>query len=281
MIPVLIWGSTWLVITFQLGKVEPLVSVVYRFFLASVILLLFLKIKGSNLRFMVKEHLLFVLLGLLLFGINYWVVYVAEEVITSGLVAIIFSSIVFFNSLNGKIFLGLRMNVKVIVGGFLGMAGIALIFLNELILLKLDKSTIIAYILSFTGAYVASMGNVLSFNIQKKKIPALQATAFGMFYGSLLMFFMVLILGKQINFDLSLKYISSLLYLSVFGSIIAFSAYLTLIGRIGADKAANVILAAPVFAMILSTVFENYTFTLLTAAGILLVLYGNYIALKK
>lgn len=281
LIPVFIWGSTWLVITFQLGKVDPLVSVVYRFFLASLILLFTLKLKGANLKYSVREHSLFILLGLLLFGLNYWVVYVAEEVITSGLVAIIFSSIIFFNSLNGRIFLGLKMKLKVIFGGLLGITGIALIFFNELISLKLNRKTIIAYIISFAGAYMASLGNVLSYYIQKRKIPVLQANGFGMFYGAILMLSLALILGKQVNFDFSFKYIISLLYLSVLGSIVAFTAYLTLVGRIGADKAATVILAAPVFALFLSSIFEGFHWSVNIIIGVALVISGNILALNK
>ena len=96
-IPALIWGSTWYVIKFQLGVVDPLLSVAYRFILAGIILLLFVLISGKKIKFSVKEHALMLLLGLSLFGINYWFVYKAETVLTSGLVAVIFSLIIFFN----------------------------------------------------------------------------------------------------------------------------------------------------------------------------------------
>ena len=103
-ITVLVWGSTWIAIKYQLGAVDPLVSVIYRFGLASVLLFSFCKIQGLSLKFSMKEHLFMGFLGLFLFSLNYWLVYLAEVHLTSGLVAVIFSSIVFFNIANGAIF---------------------------------------------------------------------------------------------------------------------------------------------------------------------------------
>lgn len=106
------------------------------------------------------------------------------------------------------------------------------------------------------------------------------ATAYGMLYGAVSMFLIVLFSGRKINFDPSASYIFSMLYLAVFGSIIAFSAYLTIIGRFGADKAGNVVLAAPVLAVILSALFEHLKLSILMIFGILMVVIGNYVALK-
>jgi len=71
------------------------------------------------------------------------------------------------------------------------------------------------------------------------------------------------------------------LYLSIFGSIIAFTCYLTLLGKIGADKAAYVTLIIPVIALILSTIFEEYTWTLYAFVGVALILIGNMLVLIK
>ena len=81
-ITVIIWGSTWLAIKYQLGSVDPMVSVIYRFGLAAVLLLLFCFVKGLNFRFTLKDHFFMALLGTLLFSVNYWLVYVAELYVT-------------------------------------------------------------------------------------------------------------------------------------------------------------------------------------------------------
>jgi drug/metabolite transporter (DMT)-like permease len=279
--PLIIWGSTWLVITFQLGKVEPLVSVVYRFFLASLILLIFLKIRKENLRYSITDHFFMALQGILLFGFNYWLVYIVEGVLSSGVTAVIFSVIVFFNSINAYIFLRAKIKGMVLLGGLVGMAGIALLFMDEIRSIRFTDKRFLLYLLAVAGAYIASLGNIVSLVNQRRKIPVLHSNGYGMLYGSIMMFLIVLFSGMRINIDLSARYMGSLLYLSVFGSIIAFYAYITVLGRIGADKAANVVLAAPVIAVILSSFFEKVMWTPVFISGILLVMFGNYIALRK
>jgi len=96
-IPAIIWGSTWYAIKFQLGNVDPLVSVSYRFILAGLILFGICVVTGKKMKFSLHEHFLMFLLGLSLFGLNYWFVYKAETALTSGVVAVIFSLIIFFN----------------------------------------------------------------------------------------------------------------------------------------------------------------------------------------
>jgi len=277
----IIWGSTWLVIKFQLGLVDPIISVSYRFILASFILLLFCRISGLNLKYNVKEHLFFALQGFFLFGINYWLVYLAEVHLPSGLVAVIFSMIIFFNIFNGAIFIGSPIRVRVIAGAALGIVGIGLVFKQELLSFSLSSDNSLALVIAGLGALTASLGNITSVHNQKINLPVIQTNAFGMMYGALFMLIISLIMGKHFSFEISYAYIGSLLYLSIFGSIIAFTCYLTLLGKIGADKAAYVTLIIPVIALILSTIFEEYTWTLYAFVGIALILIGNMLVFKK
>lgn len=277
----IIWGSTWLAIKFQLGLVDPIISVSYRFILASFILLLFCRISGLNLKYNVKEHLFIALQGFFLFGINYWLVYLAEVHLPSGLVAVIFSMIIFFNIFNGAIFIGSPIRVRVIAGAALGIVGIGLVFKQELLSFSLSSDNSLALVIAGLGALTASLGNITSVHNQKINLPVIQTNAFGMMYGALFMLIISLIMGKHFSFEISYAYIGSLLYLSIFGSIIAFTCYLTLLGKIGADKAAYVTLIIPVIALILSTIFEEYTWTLYAFVGVALILIGNMLVFKK
>ena len=280
-VPSLIWGSTWLAIKFQLGVVDPLVSVVYRFFLASFILLLYCWITDLNLKFTLKDHGSMALLGILLFGINYWLVYVAELSLPSGLVAVVFTSIIFLNIINGAIFLRSKIRIYVVYGAILGVIGIGLVFLDEILTFSLSSENSFALLLAGIAAVLASLGNITSAFIQKNKLPVIQTNAFAMFYGPFFMLLICLFMGKSFNFDFSFSYIVSLLYLTIFGSIIAFSSYLTLLGKIGADKSAYVTLVIPIIALILSTIFEDYSWNVWAIIGVLFILVGNFIVLRK
>ena len=280
-ITVLVWGSTWLAIKYQLGSVDPMVSVIYRFGLAASLLMLFCYAKGLKLKFSLKEHLFMALLGILLFSVNYWLVYVAELYLTSGLVAVLFSSIVFMNIANGSIFLGAPAERKMIAGAAFGIIGIVLIFMPEIESFDLSDKGVFGLFIGFISVLLASFGNITSARNTKHNIPVIQANAFGMGYGAILLVLIAVFLGKEFSFTVSVSYIGSLFYLSIFGSIIAFGSYLTLIGSIGADKASYTIMLVPVVALILSSFFEGYSWNFSAVFGLLLVVGGNFLALSK
>lgn len=277
----LIWGSTWLVITFQLGVVEPVISVFYRFLLSSIILIIYCFSTGRNLKYGIKEHLFMAQLGFLLFGVNYWLTYQAESFITSGLVAVAFSTIAFFNIINGAIFLKSKIKLNVLISTLVGFTGIALVFKNEILNFTFTSSNSYGFFLAMIGAFVASLGNITSARNQKKNLPVIQTNAIGMMYGAFFMLILIIFKETPFTFDFSLSYTLSLLYLSIFGSVIAFGAYLTLIGNIGADKAGYVALVFPIIALILSTFFENYQWTHIAGIGLVLITIGNVLVLRK
>ena len=279
-IPALIWGSTWLAIKYQLGVVDPLVSVSYRFLLAAVILFAYCSITGMNLKYSVKQHLHIALQGLLLFGVNYWLVYLAEVHLESGLVAVLFSTVIFFNIINGAIFLKSRIRLNVLLSSFIGFAGIILVFKEELFGFTFSSVESSALLVAGLSVVIASLGNITSAYNQKNKLPVIQTNTFGMLYGSLLMLLLALVTGKSFNFNFSFSYIGSLMYLAVFGSIIAFTSYLTLLGKIGVDRAAYVMLVFPIIALILSTLFEGYLWDVYAIIGVALVTLGNFMVLK-
>jgi len=280
-IPTLIWGSTFFAIKFQVGEVEPIWSVSYRFVLAGIFLLVYCKMTGTKLLFTPRQHLRIFLQGILLFGFNYWLVYLAELELTSGLVAVAFSGVIFLNILFGTIFLGRKSERKVYIGAVVGFVGTALLFYQDLSGIDIDQLPIVSLIICFSSVILASLGNITSAANQLAKIPVIPANAFGMLYGGVLMGIIGVLSGTPISFVISTEYIGSLLYLTIFGSIIAFGGYLTLIGKIGPDKAAYVLVAIPVIAIGLSVLFENFQLTYLAAIGMVFILLGNYIVLKK
>ncbi|MBT8334004.1 MAG: DMT family transporter [Deltaproteobacteria bacterium] len=281
LITVLIWGSTWLGIKLQLGVVEPMVSVVYRFGLAALILFIWCWVKRMNMRFGWREHGFMLLQGVLLFGFNYLLFYEAELLVTSGLAAVIFSTILAMNIINGAIFLGSAVDKKVVIGGILGLIGIVLVFRPEISSFSLDNNGMKGIILCIFATLLASLGNITSARNQKNKLPIIQSNAYGMAYGALILFIVSLASGKAFIFDYSFVYMSSLLYLAIFGSIIAFGCYLSLVGSIGADRAAYATLLFPLVALVISTIWENYQWTISSLTGVCLILLGNFIILQK
>ena len=280
-ITVLIWGSTWLGIKFQLGNVEPALSVAYRFALAALILFIWCLTRRLPMRFSRADHFYIAMQGVFLFAFNYLLFYLAELQIASGLAAVVFSTIVVMNLLNGRFFLGTPIEMKVLFGGAMGMLGLILLFWPEMAAVNFSGPVIVGMLLSFAATYLASLGNIISARNQRRKLPVVQTNAFGMGYGSICMALVVIVSGAPITIDLSAPYLLSLAYLALFGSVIAFGCYLSLVGRIGPGRAAYTTLLFPVVALALSTFWEDYHWTLSGVCGILLILCGNYLALAK
>ncbi len=281
LLTIMIWGTSWIGIKYQLGVVDPMVSVVYRFGLATVMLGVFCRLRGMRFKFSLKTHLSICGMGLCLFSINYWLMYRAEETLTSGLMAVLFSSLVFINMINGALFLKARMEWKMIAGGLIGIAGIILIFLPEIRSFDAGHGGLTGICFGMTAVFLCSFGNIVSASNSKQNIPVIQANALGMLYGTLVLFLVALFMGKEFTFSPTPIYVGSLVYLALFASIFAFGAFLTLVGNIGPDKAAYAIMVVPVVALLVSTVMEGYSWTPLAICGLVLVVAGNFLALHK
>lgn len=276
---VVIWGSTWLLINFQLGTVAPEVSVVYRYAIAAFLLMGFAVIRGLRLRFGLRDHAVFVLLGLFLFSFNYIATYSAQLYIPSALNAVAFSTMVWMNILNSRLFFGTRIEPRVWLGASLGMAGVVVLFWPEVSNVSLSDRTLIGASFCLSGALLASFGNMVSHRAQGRGLPVLQANAWGMLYGTLITAAVVWRKGLPFNFEYTFSYVSSLLYLAIFGSIVAFGCYLKLVGQIGPAKAGYAVVMFPVVAFVLSVLFEGLPVEAHIVIGVLLVLLGNMVIL--
>jgi drug/metabolite transporter (DMT)-like permease len=277
----LIWGSTWLVITFQLGVVAPEASVAYRFGLASALLVGYAWLRRLPMRFSVLDHGFIALQGASLFCLNYITVYLAEQHLASGLVAIVFSTLTLCNVVLAAVFLGNPVRPRIVWGGLLGVGGLALVFSRELTGLASAAEWRLGLVLSFSGVISASIGNIVAARNQRAGLPVVQTNAYGMAYGALATLVIALVRGVPFGFDLSGGYVLSLLYLAIFGSVVAFGAYLTLVGRIGVERAGYIAVVFPLVALTLSLLFEGLGLSALGLLGVLLVAAGNVLVLSR
>ncbi len=277
---VLIWGSTWLVITFQLGRVAPEASIVYRFALASALLFGWSLLRRLPLAFDRAAHRRFLLQGAFLFCLNFVLFYHSERFISSGLVALICSGIAFFNMFGMRIFYGQPIKPFVALGSTVGIVGIIVVFWPEVRNFDPGHAGWLGITLAAVATFSASCGNLVSVGQRRANLPVVQSTAWAMLYGTVLTALYAVVAGIPFTFDPSLKYLASLAYLVVFGSVVAFMSYLTLIARVGADKAAYVNVTVPIVALILSALVEGFRWQLATVVGIGLSLLGNLLVMR-
>jgi drug/metabolite transporter (DMT)-like permease len=279
---VAIWGSTWLAITFQLGKVAPEASVFYRFLLASVLLFGFCLARRLPLRYSPRLHAWIALLGILMFSVSYIFVYYAEEHVVSGLVAVGYSASPMLGLIGMRVFFGTPMTRELIVGSVLGMVGIGLVFLPEFTHMQNNRDTALGALYTIIAVLVSALGSIVAQRNSKDGLPLWQTMAWGMLYGALFSLVVALVAGKSLTFEATLPYVVSLLYLAVLGSILAFAAYLTLLHRVGAARAGYIGVMVPIVALVISALsFEKFQWHLLTWVGIAVSVAGNVLVLRR
>lgn len=280
LLPSVIWGTTWLVIKYQLGVVAPEASVAWRFGLASFLLLGWCLLRRISLRFSAKEHVGLAVLGALLFGLSYVLVYRSEQHLTSGLVAVLFAFTVFWNLLGARILFGTPVPRAVLWGASFGVTGVALLFWPELASLDdgPEQGPFIA--LACLATVVASAGNLQSQRLFARGVAVVPGTAWAMGYASLQVLAFCAARGVPLTFDPRPRYVFSLLYLSLIGSVVAFVSFLTVLRRLGAGRAGYTAAVIPAVAMLASTAFEGYRWTAPAVAGMALVLVGTVLVLR-
>jgi len=277
-----IWGLTWIAIKFQFNAVDSNVAVFYRFVLASVLLFAFAYVKKIPLRFNRTAHMHFAVQGFFMCCINYFLTYWGWHLAPSALVALAFTSLIYFNMIGGKIFMRIPIEKKVLVGALVSFAGMAFISLNEMKSIDLHPTSFVGFFISLLATVSASAGNLISIRNRKNLVPITSNNAWGMLYGCGFTLFYCLVMQKPFalhNVDTS--FVLSFLYLTVFGTVISFGAYLKLMELYGPSKAAFTSVVSPVIAVAVSVIFEDLPMTTLLSLGVIFCLAGNLIALVK
>jgi drug/metabolite transporter (DMT)-like permease len=276
----LIWGTTWYAITLQFGVVDPVVSIFYRFALASAILFVWAGVRGERVTLTRAQHIAALGLGLFTFCCNYALVYWAEERITSAIVAVAFSGAALVNIVFFRFLFGERASLLTWVGAGFGAAGVALASWSELVAAEMDERAQAGLLLALLAVGRATLGNASARRGEQAGAPLVTSTAWAMASGSLLLALFALATGRAWAFDFSATYVGSLLYLSVFGSVIAFLLFFALARRRGFTLASYMGALTPPTAMAMSALFEGRHWGPLALAGLALVLAGQFLMLR-
>lgn len=276
----LIWGTTWFAITLQLGVVDPTASVTYRFALAALCLFLFCWIRKDPIALTRRQHLAVFGQGVLTFSIQYSMVYEAEQHIASAVVAVIFAGLAFANLVLFRVLLGQKADWRAWVGAGLGVVGVAAMFVAELRRAGGGEEAMFGLIIALIAMVIAASGNLAAWKAQKEGAPVLSSVAWAMAYGSALVFLYGLVTGVEFTLELTPAYIGSLLYLSIFGSVVAFALYFMLARAKGYALASYISAITPPIALGMSVIFEDARFGWEAVLGIALVLGGQILLIR-
>jgi drug/metabolite transporter (DMT)-like permease len=277
---VLIWGTTWLAITYQLGQVAQEMSVGYRFLLAGLTVFAFCWWRGIALRFDWRTHLDLFLMGLGMYCVSYIFVYYAESYVVSGIVAVGFSASPMLAMVFSRLFFGTPFTRPVFMGSLLGILGIVLVFWIEFSHLSASRNAALGSVYTALAVLVSGLGTMMAMRVQRRKVAVWPSMAWGMSYAGIVALLIGLAGGKTLAFLATPAYVLSLLYLAWLGSIVTFASYLTLVARIGAAPASYIGVMTPVVALLVSAAFEGLRWGWMTSAGVALLVVGNVFMLR-
>ena len=280
-IVVLIWGSTWFAIKFQLGEVAEEMSVAYRFAIAALCLFAFARLQGKSLTVDRSLYPFVIAQGLLMFSVTYVLVYLSSNYVTTGLIALLYSLIVVCNGALERLFYGTPFDGRLAAASCVGLTGTTLVFWPEVSALSVEDEVIVGIGWTLISVLIASLGNMAAVRNTAHGVPVILINAHGMLWGAGLTFLIGIALNRPVGFSFEWPYLASLLYLSVIGSSVVFGCFMLLLKRIGAARASYASVLFPVVALLISTAFEDYQWTTAALIGVVLILGGNWLALSR
>ena len=272
------WSTSWFPLKGQIGSVYPEISILWRFIIALIICFIISKLQKLNLIFPLKIHFKMALMGFFMFSTNFTLFYYASEHVASGLLAVVWSTTSIINIFMVAIVTRSKPNYFQLLASAIGLFGITLIFIPEL---KVSELALESLLMCIIGTVSFCSGNLVSRSLQNENIPVMSANSFGMLYGCFVLIIYALILDHPFRISFETSYLAGLLWLSVISTVLTFTCYLTLLGRIGPGRVGYATIVFPIFALIISTIFENYVWTPLAFIGVILVILGNLIMTKS
>ena len=272
------WSTSWLPLKGQIGSVDPEISILWRFIIASVICFIISKFQNLNLIFPLKIHFKMALMGFFMFSTNFTLFYYASEHVASGLLAVVWSMTSIINIFMVAIITRSKPNYFQLLASAIGLIGITLIFIPEL---KVSELAFESLIMCIIGTISFCSGNLVSRSLQNENIPVMSANSFGMLYGCFVLIIYAFILDHPFRISFETPYLAGLLWLSIISTVLTFTCYLTLLGRIGPGRVGYATIVFPIFALLISTIFEDYVWTPIAFVGVGLVILGNLIMTKS
>lgn len=275
------WSTSWIALKAQTGVIAPEVSVFFRFLIAAPFVFLWALMTQARIRLSPKEHLGAALLGALIFSTNFILFYHGAVHLPSGLLSVVFSLASVINLALAFLLFGERVSWKVLLGGLFGFGGVALMFQPQIAKTEGSPLVYAGLLLCVAGTFCFCMGNMVSSRLQKRGLPVIGATAWGMIYGTLWAGFLGLVRGAVFTVERTWAYLGSMLYLATICTVVAFLTYLTLLGRVGPARAGYATVLFPVIALMISAIFEDYHLTLPALIGLAAVALGNVLVLRR
>lgn len=274
----LIWGSTWIGIKIGLQEAPPLWTASIRFALAVVILAAIAWVRRFSFPKTPASFLRLGYPGIYMFGFSYGLVYLAEQHIDSSLMAVLFGSFPFFIAALSMIRLkDDQLPIRAWIGLAVGFAGVVVISVEQW---QLSDDLFLGTMLGVIAVYTAAHGLIVhKKNFSQENVVV--AACVQMLCGGVPLAILALIFENLAEFHVNVLSVGSVVYLAVFGSVIAFLGYFWLLRRISVVVLSLIAFVTPLVAIVIGVTFFNESMTPMIVIGTAMILSGIVAVIRK
>ena len=280
LLAVVIWSSTWVVIKDQVGLAAPGWTIVVRFAIATLGMVVLAVVRGESLRLPPAALGTAALVGLTQFCLNFQFVYRAEQAMTSGIMALLMATIMIPTAVLARLFYGDRIDRRFVAGSAVALAGIGLLLLKEYRAAPPGAHIAAGLGFGFAAVLSAAVATAAQLGRAARAAAPVPLMAWAMGLGTLLDLVLAFVTAGPPPMGLPGQFWAGAVYLSIIGTVVPFPLYVGLIRRLGAGRATYVNVCVPVLAMAISTLLEGYRWTLLAVAGAVLAMAGLLIVMR-
>jgi drug/metabolite transporter (DMT)-like permease len=273
-----IWGSTWLIIKVGYGGLGPFNVAALRFFIAGLVFVPLVRAFGARWPHGRSEWLLVIFVGIVLFGIDFGLIYWGEQFLDSGLTAILFATLPLITIVIAHLYLpGDRITPRKLAGTLLAFFGVVALFGDNV---RIDPAKAVPMLAIVASAACASAAGVAT----KRHGNALHPTALNapaMLVGAVALLAASLVAGEGFRLPADPGTWAAVGYLAIAGSVVTFLSYFTLLKSWSVTSLSFISVFTPAIALLLGFVFLGERPTLLAVLGAILILAGVIIATKS
>ena len=270
-----IWGSTYLFNKIAVGEISPFFLAFIRFSISGVLIMIIAKIMKLSLKITKRQLLNSTISGLLFLvfgnGLFVW----ALKFVDSGFGALMASTQPLFVLFLLRLIDGKKLQTKSIIGVLLGVIGMTLLITQKEI--TTSENSLLGIFMMLTAILSWSYGSVF---VSKADLPKnfFVSTGYQMFTACFLLLAASFVLGEHYSLptEWSFKVQGAVVFLIIFGSIIAFTAFNYLLKTVSPEKVATSAYINPIIAMVLGWYVLNEQFTLQSIIASILLLIGVY-----
>lgn len=275
----LIWGLNFIAVKIQGTDASLEISLLYRSAIAFCLFLGLLFFQKKTVKVKNGDWLTLIGFGFCNFAISYLLLYYGTILAASALVTLIFSMKVVTTPILIGLFLKKKIDLKIYIGGTLGILSVIVILIPELDTINADFMT--GALLALIGTLITSLGDVFSLYNSEKNINPVLANTIGMFSAVVFLLIFSTISGQKFVIPTTISYWIGLLYLAILASFVAWLFYLNLVKNIGASESSYMVAGFPAIGGIASVCIGESKLSLYLIFGIVLAVLGAYIALSK